>query len=144
MLAEIIVNQQRMAAGVAEILAHRAPRIGRDKLQRRGFRSGRGDDGRVFHRAVTTQLLDHLRDRRALLADRHVDTLHVLAALIDYRIDRERGLAGLTITDNQLALPATDLDHRVDSLDSGLQRLLDRLPLDDPRGLDLDPALFTP
>src|SRR4030067_450188 len=38
--------------------------------------------------------------------------------------------------------PAADRDHRVDRLDAGLERLLDRLAPDDPRGLDLDAAEF--
>src|SRR3990172_7996817 len=44
--------------------------------------------------------------------------------------------------DDELALPAADRDHRVDRLDAGLERLLDRLAPDDPRGLDLDAAEF--
>ena len=45
-----------------------------------GFRSGGGDDGGVLHRAGAAERLDHLRDGRALLADRDVDAVHVLAA----------------------------------------------------------------
>src|ERR1700719_838669 len=129
-----------MLAGIAKIFAHRAAAVRRDVLQRSGFGSGRGDDGSKLHRAGAGQLLDHLRDGRALLPDRHVDAMHVEALLIDDRIDRDRGLAGLTIADDQLALSASDDEHRVDSLDAGLQRLLDRLAADDPWRLDFDAA----
>ena len=131
-----------MAAGVAEILAHRAAAIRRDELQRGGFGSGRRDHRGVFHRAVTVELVDHLGDGRALLPDRDVEALHVLAALVDDRVDRDRGLAGLAVADNQLALAAPDLQHRVDRFDPGLQRLLDRLAADDARRLDFDPPLL--
>src|SRR5216684_597895 len=99
-----------MPAAIAKIFAHRAAGIWRDKLQRRGFRRRRRDHRGVIHGTVAVELLDHLRDRRALLADRDVDALHVLAALIDNRIDCNRGLAGLAIPDNQLALPAANLE----------------------------------
>ena len=75
MLAEIVVHEQRMLAAVAKIFAHRAAGVRRDVLQRRGFGSGRGDDGGELHRACAGELLDHLRDGRALLPDRHVDAV---------------------------------------------------------------------
>ena len=57
--------------------------------------------------------------------------MHVLALLVDDRVDGDGGLAGLAVADDELALAAADGDHRVDGLDAGLQRLLDRLALDD-------------
>ena len=53
------------------------------------------------------------------------------ALLVDDRVDRDRGLAGLAVADDQLALAAADRHHRVDRLEAGLQRLLDRLAIDD-------------
>ncbi len=141
-LAEIVVHEQRVLAGIAKIFAHRAAAVRCDVLQRSGFGSGRGDDGGKLHRARAGQLLDHLRDGRALLPDRHVNAMHVEALLIDDRIDRDRGLAGLTVANDQLALSASDDEHRVDRLDPGLQRLLDRLAADDPGRLDFDAAGF--
>src|SRR5271154_1221246 len=120
-----------MLAVVAKIFAHRASAVRRDVLQWGGFRSGRGDDGGKFHRARAGELLDYLRDGRALLPDRHVETMHALAFLIDDGIDRDRGLAGLAIADDQLALSASDDEHRVDGLDAGLQRFLDGLAPND-------------
>src|SRR5208282_4683619 len=64
--------------------------------------------------------------------------MHVLAALVDDRIDGDRGLAGLTIADYQLALSPSDHQHRVDRLDAGLQRLLDGLAANDAGRFDLD------
>ena len=53
------------------------------------------------------------------------------ALLIDDRVDGDGGLAGLAVADDQLALAAADRDHGVDGLESGLQRLFDRLAVDD-------------
>ena len=46
---------------------------------------------------------------------------------------RDRGLAGLPVADDQLALAAADRNHRVDGFDAGLQRLFHRLPVDHAR-----------
>jgi len=50
----------------------------------------------------------------------------IAAFLINDRVDGHRGLAGLPVADDQFALAAPDGNHRVDGLDSGLQRLLHR------------------
>ena len=95
---------------------------------------------RVLHGAGLAQRLDGLGDRRALLTDRHVDALHALTLLVQDRVDADRGLAGLAVADDQLALTAADGGHRVDRLDAGLQRLVHRLAAHDAGRLDLHPA----
>ena len=82
-----------------------------------------------------TELLDNGRDGRILLADRDVNADDASALLIDDRVDRDRGLAGPTIANDQLALAAADRDHGVDRLDTSLEGLLHRLPDDDSRSL---------
>ena len=122
-----------MALGVAEVFADGAGGERRDVLHRRRIGSRRRHHDAVLHRAVVRQRLDHLRDRRALLADGAVDANHVAALLIDDRVEHDGGLAGLAVADDQLALAAADRNHRVDGLDAGLQRLAHRLPVDDAR-----------
>ena len=85
---------ERVLAVVEEVLAHRGAGERRHPLDRRGLLRGRRDDDRVLHRARVAQPLDDLRDGRGLLADRDVDADHVAAALVDDRVDRDRGLAG--------------------------------------------------
>ena len=127
-----------MTAAVAEILANRARRIRADVEQRRRIRrAGRDDDG-VFHRAGFFENLHDLRDRGLLLSDRVVDADDAEALLIDDRVDRDGGLARLPVADDQLALAAADRHHAVDRLEAGLQRLLDRRPIDDARREALD------
>src|SRR5207248_10863601 len=71
-------------------------------------------------------------------AERDVDATHVGVALVEDGIDDDRGLAGLTVADDQLALTASDRDHRVDRLDTRLQRLLHGLARDDSRSLEFE------
>ena len=63
-----------------------------------------------------------------------------LALLVDDRVDRDRGLAGLAVADDELALAAADRDHGVDRLDAGLHRLVHALALHDAGGLQLERA----
>jgi len=53
--------------------------------------------------------------------------------LIDDGVNRDRGLAGLPVTDNQFSLTTANRHHRVNRFESGLYRLADRLPLDHAR-----------
>jgi hypothetical protein len=80
----------------------------------------------VLHGAGVFQRLDHLRDGGALLAYGDIDANDVAAFLIDDGVERDGGLAGLAISNDQLALAAADGDHGVDGLDAGLQRLFHR------------------
>src|SRR5262249_17970843 len=103
---------------------------------------GGGDDRGVLHRACLAELVDDGGDGRLLLPDGDVEAVLVLALLVDDGVDGDRGLAGLAVADDELAVPAADRDHRVDRLDGGLERLVDRLPGDDAGRLDLDLAVF--
>src|SRR5437762_1804205 len=123
-LAEVVVDAERVALAVAEVLAHRHAAIRRDVLQRRRFRGGRDDDGGERHGAGILEDLHHLGHRRALLADGDVEAEDVLALLVDDLVDDDGRLAGAAVADDQLALAAPDRDHRVDRLEAGLQRLL--------------------
>ena len=150
LLGQIVIDDQRVHAVVAEILAHGAAGERREILHRRRIGGGRGDDDRIFERALLLEHLDELRDRRALLADRDIDAveLDLLVAggverlLVEDGVDRDRGLAGLAVADDQLALAAADRDQRVDRLEAGRHRLVHRLARNDAGRLDVDaPAL---
>src|SRR5262249_22223716 len=106
-------------------------RIGCDVEQRCRVGRGGGYHNRVAHRVGFLERPDDLRDRRLLLADRVVDADDAGLFLIDDRVDRDGGLASLAVADDQLALAATDRHHRVNRLQTGLNRLLDRLSIDD-------------
>ena len=63
-------------------------------------------------------------NRGRFLADRNVNTFYVLTLLVDDRVDRDRGLTGLSVPDDQLTLTSSDRDHRIDRLDTCLQRCI--------------------
>ncbi len=131
LLGKVVVDDHGVHAVVAEELAHRGAGVGREVLQRRRLRSGCGNHDRVLHRAVLFELADDLRHGRALLADGDVDAVELLALvgagvdflLVDEGVDRDGGLAGLAVADDQLALAAADGDERVDRLEAGLHGL---------------------
>src|SRR5664280_1974239 len=89
-----------------------------------------------------------LADGRALLADADIDAADLLrriaglpvGLLVDDRVDRNRGLPGLPVTDDELTLATADGDHRVDCLDAGLQRLVHRLAVHHAGRLQLKSA----
>ena len=139
-LGQVVVDAERVAAVVEEVLGHRAAGVGRHVLDRRGLVGGRGDDDAAVERAGVLERLGDADDGRHALADRHVDRDDVLVLVVDDRVDRDRRLAGLAVADDQLALAAADRDHRVDRLQARLHRLLDGLALDDARRLELGGA----
>jgi hypothetical protein len=82
LLGQIVIDDQRVHAVVAEVLAHRAAGEGRQELQRRRLGGGGGDDDRVFQRAVLFERLDDLGDGRALLADGDIDAIELGALVV--------------------------------------------------------------
>ena len=122
LLGQVVVAAQHLFALLHEVLAHRATCVWGDEVERGGVRGGRGDDDREIHRAVLFQGRGDARDRSRVLPDGDVDADEVLALLVDDRVEEDRRLAGESVADDQLALAATDGDHRVDGLDAGLHR----------------------
>ena len=148
LLRQVVEDDQDVLAVVHPVLADGRAGVRGEVLEAGGV-GGRGrDDRRVLHGAgVFERALDG-RDRRALLADGDVDAAHLLVGvarlpvglLVDDRVDRDGGLAGLAVADDQLALAAADRDHRVDGLDAGLHRLVHALALHDAGRLQLEGA----
>jgi hypothetical protein len=120
-----------VAAGVTEELAHRRRRVRADVEHRRRIGRRRGDDNRVAHRVGFFERAHDLRDGRLLLADRVVDADDAGVFLVEDRVDRDGGLARLAVADDELALAAANRHHAVDRLEARLQRLADRLAIDD-------------
>ena len=97
----------------------------------------------VLPRVVLLEHAADLRDGRPLLADRDVDAVERLGGvalvvhllLHEDGVDGDGGLAGLAITDDQLALPAADRDEAVHGREAG--RLVHALAREEP-GADAD------
>ncbi len=79
------------------------------------------------------QRTHHVFDGRGLLANRDINAGHVLTLLVDDRVNGHGGFAGLTVTNDQLALTATHRNHGVDGLQAGLHGLVHRLTRDHAR-----------
>src|SRR5258705_972254 len=150
LLRQIVIDDDRVHAVVAEIFAHGAAGERCDVLHRRRIGCGRRNDDRIFERALLFQHLDELGNRGALLADRDVNAiqLDLLVAggverlLVEDGVERDRGLAGLAVADDQLALAAADRDQRIDGLEAGRHRLVNRLARNDAGRLDVDALAF--
>ena len=140
MLGKVVVNAQGVAPRIPEILAHGAPRIRGDVLQRRRVRGRRRHYGGIFHRPVFPEDIHHARYGRPFLPDGDIEAIDSGALLVDDRIDGNGRLAGPAVADDQLALSPADGDHGVDGLQAGLQGLFHRHAGDDSRGLLFDVA----
>src|SRR5258708_6201698 len=146
LLGQIVIDDDGVHAVVAEIFGHGAAGERRDVLHRGRIGSGRGDDDRIFQRALLFQHLDELGNGRALLADRDIDAiqldvlvgLRVERLLIQNGVERDRGLAGLAVADDQFALAAADRDQCIDGLEAGRHRLADRFARNDAGRPDVD------
>ena len=138
LLRQIVVDAERVAAAVAEVLGHRDARVRGDELERRRLARAGDDDRRVLHGAVLRELVDDGGHRGLLLPDGDVEAENPLTLLVEDRVDGDRGLAGLAVPDDELALAAPDGDHAVDALQARLERLAHRLPRQDARRLELD------
>ena len=138
LLGEVVVDAEGVLAVVAEVLADGAARVGGDVEEGRGVGGGGADHDGVLHGPVLLEGADDLGHRRVLLPDGHVDADDALALLVDDRVEGHRGLAGLAVADDELALAAADGDHGVDGLEARLQRLFHRAAVDDPGGDALD------
>src|SRR6185437_6999517 len=64
--------------------------------------------------------------------------LGVERLLVQDCVERDRGLAGFAVTDDQLALATTDRNQRIDRLEAGGHRLVHRLARNDAGRLDVD------
>ena len=141
-LRKVIIDDEDVLALLHEVFAHGAAGVRGDILQGRQLGCGSGHHDGVAHGTGLGQALHQVCHGGALLADGDIDADDILALLVDDGIGGNGGLAGLAVTNDQLALTASDGDHGVDGLDTGLQRLLDGLALDDAGGAALNGAVL--
>ena len=89
------------------------------------------------------QVLHQSSHSRSLLSDGYINTVDrfsclVETLLIDDGVNSNSCFARLSVTDNQLTLSASDGNHRVHRLDTGLQGLLHRLTVNHTRSLSVE------
>ena len=137
-LGEVVDDDERMAALVAEVFGDGEAGEGRDPLQRGRGGGGGDDEDAALRRAHRLDQLDHALDRRRPLADRDIDADHVGALLVDDRVDGDRRLAGGAVADDQLPLAAAEGEQGVDHQHAGRDRLFNQRPVDDRRRRSFD------
>ena len=150
LLRQVIIDDQRVHAVIAEIFAHGTGCVRGEELHWCRIGRGGGDDDRIFERALLFQRTDDLRHGRALLANSNIDAEQLLAVvlassrvyrlLVDEGVDGNGGLAGLAVANDQLTLATANRDQAVDRLQAGLHRLVNRFTRHDAGGLHLDAA----
>src|SRR5699024_4885622 len=146
LLRQIVEDDEDVLAVIHPVLTDSRAGVGSEVLVPGRIRRRRGHDGRVFESSCLFQRTAHTGDGRALLADSDVDAADLLlrvaglpvGLLVDDRVDRQSGLAGLAVTDDQLTLSTADRNHRVDALVAGLEGLAHLLPVHHAGGLELE------
>ncbi len=92
---------------------------------------------------MLAECLHNSSNRGCFLTDSHIDAVHGLSfleilALVDDSVDGDSGLTNLAVADDKLALTTTYRHHRVDSLQTGLEGLLDGLTVNNAGRLALE------
>ena len=150
LLGQVIKDDEGVLAIVTEPLSHGGTREGGEVLQRSSLGGSGGDDDRVLHGIVLLERLDELGDGGALLTYRDVDAVELLglviaivpAPLVEDGVNGDSGLAGLTVTDDELTLATTNGHHRVDGLETGQHGLVDRAAGENTGSLNGGTAAF--
>ncbi len=142
---KVIINEESVASAIAEEFAHGDARVGGEELLGGGFGSGSNDDGGIIHRAIFFEDGFDAGDGGLFLTDSDVNTKDGLigfvgAFLVDDGVDGDGGFAGLTVTDDQLALSASDGDHTVDGFESRLKGFMDGFAGNDTGCFEFDPS----
>src|SRR5260221_10633683 len=142
LLGKVIIDDQCGFAQIAEVFADSGAGEGSVELQGGGFGSRGGNDHGVFQRAIVGEGLHHTGNSGRFLTDSDIDTVYRLTRfkeffLVDDSIDGDGRFTGLAVADDQLTLPATDGDHRVDGLDTGLEGFLYRFAINNTGSLPL-------
>ena len=137
LLGQIIIDDQHVIPLVHPVLAECRTGEGGQPFEAGGVGCGGGHDGGVFQRAMVFQGFPHCGDGGALLADGNIDTANLLGfiaafpvgLLVQNGVDTHGGFAGLTVTNDKLALTPANGGHSVDGFNAGLHRLAHGLTL---------------
>ena len=133
-LGQVIVDDEHIPPLVHKLFGHGAAGVGGQVLQRGRVGGAGGDDDGMLHRPGLVQRAHHLGHLALLLADGDIDANQVAAFLVDDGVHGDGRLAGGAVADDEFPLAPANGNHRVDGLDAGLHRGVDRLADDDVGG----------
>ena len=116
LLGKIVVDDKSVLGVITEELANSAAGVGSQELERSSIGGSSSDDDGVLHAVSLLEKAADVRDGGALLADGDVDAVEGLGVvtgledglLVDDGVDSDGGLAGLSVTNDQLTLATAD------------------------------------
>ena len=121
-LGQIIVNDQDVLLLVHEILGDGYAGIGSQELHGRGIGCRSGNNDRIGVSPAFFKSFCQTGNTARLLANRNINTDYAGILLVQDGINRNSGLTGTAVADDQLALSASDRHQGVNGLQAGLQR----------------------
>ena len=142
MFGQIIVNDQYVLSILHPFFSDRTSGIRCDILQRSKFTGSGCYNGCIIHGSVFFQCLYDIGNGRCFLTDRYINTFYILTLLVDDRVNRDRCLTGLTVSDDQLTLSSSDRHHGVNCLDTCLKRGIYALSVDNSGSYSFDLTEF--
>ena len=138
LLGQVVINDQGVFATITEVFTHGATGVRSQILHGGGLGSRGGHNNRVLQSTVLFQLAHHVADRGGFLAHGNVNTFNAIALLSNDGVHSHGSLAGLTVTNDQLALTTANWHHGVHGFRAGLHRLRDGLTGNNARSHFLD------
>ena len=143
MVGKVVVDDEHVPAGFHKVFRDAGRGVGSDVGESGRVVAFRHDDDGVFHCAFLAQVGNDLGDGGCTLADGAINAQHILVALVQNGVDRDSGLAGLPVAEDQFALAAADRNQRIDYEEPGLQRHSDGCAVHDRRSRALDRQSLT-
>ena len=116
LLGQIVVDDESVLGVVTEVLADGATGVGSQELEGSGVRGSSSNDDGVLEAVSLLEEAHNVGHSGSLLADSDVDAVEGLGVvasleddlLVEDGVDSDGGLAGLSITNNQLTLTSAN------------------------------------
>ena len=150
LLGKIVINDESMFSIISEVLSDSASGVRGQELKRSSFGGSSSNNNGVSKGVVSSESVDQVGDCGSFLTDGDVHAEKLLLSvsrvevgfLVDYGVDGDGGLAGLSITNDELSLSSANGDKTVNGLETGLHRFTHGLSGDDAGSLDFDSFSF--
>ena len=116
LLGQIVEDDESVHAVVTEVLTDGAAGVGGQELERGGVGGSGSDDDGVLHAVSRLEQAHDVGNGGSLLSNGDVDAVEGLGVvtsledslLVDDGVDSDGGLAGLSVTNDQLTLATAD------------------------------------
>ena len=113
MAGQVVIDDEHIPPLLHEVLSNAGGSVRSSVLQPGRLLARSHHHDAVFHRTMVPQLGDHSRYGGRPLADRTVDTDHILILLMQDGIKSDCSLPGLSVAQDELALTSADRDQGI-------------------------------